>query len=368
MNANLAMLEVPLEDGAVPSYGVRTVAALQTELTNRRERDPRLRVFMHGPAGQDLPATTIESLRKMANEFAGLFLRRGAQVDSAVADARADWKKLGGSVTGPLWFALEASSAIQPLKVRQVYNVANRLLSGSLQDAALNAAVVALVEIIDEPRADRGWQLVKDLLKINDNIITVDTGAASSYHAAKSARPASAAAVERRKQLLDMDWPDSKQVGAMLGSKETGAETRASRERSNGNVLGVWAGRDTGYVHPDFQFLASGGVNPRVADLLDALANNPGMSPPLDKSGWQRAFWLYQPRGQLSEQALAVARIPLESLPSRADELVGLDDTPRTPAEVFAGNEQAVIDLARHDARDLTPPDTHEGKDAGDDA
>ena len=161
------------------------------------------------------------------------------------------------------------------------------------------------------------------------------------------------AAMRYRDELLRLGWPDCKAVGVMLGSKPTGAEARASRERSAGRLLGVWAGRDTGYVYPDFQFLDSGAVNPRVAELLDAMANITGLSAAEDKSGWQRVFWLYQPRGRLSKQAIALRRAAPEQVradPARFDKL---ETAPRTPEDVFPHDPQAVIDLAREDAQAL---------------
>lgn len=172
------------------------------------------------------------------------------------------------------------------------------------------------------------------------------------------------AAVRQRDELLQLEWPRSKAVGVMLGSKPTGAEARASRERSAGRLLGAWAGRDKGYVHPEFQFVDSGTVNPRVIDLLDAMANNPGLSAAQDKNGWQRVFWLYQPRGRLSKQAMALRRATPEQLLSDPGRFEKLEDAPRTPADVFPHDPQAVIDLAREDALAQTPPDMHEGKSA----
>ena len=192
----------------------------------------------------------------------------------------------------------------------------------------------------------------------------------ASYHRfdAVAVRADRQAAVQQRDELLQLEWPGSKAVGVMLGSKPTGAEARAGRERSDGRLLGAWAGRGVGYVHPDFQFVDSGTVHPRMVDLLDAMASNPGFSTTQDKSGWQRVFWLYQPRGRLSKQAMALRRAAPEQFMSDPSPFEKLDDAPRTAADVFPHDPQAVIDLARKDAQVQTLPDVHEGTDAAADA
>ncbi len=111
------------------------------------------------------------------------------------------------------------------------------------------------------------------------------------------------------------------------------------------------AGRDRGgYRHPDFQFLPSGSVHPRLPELLDALARPSGLAPPRDRSGWERAYWLYQPRGRLSAQALALRAAAPEQLRANAEHFAALDTAARTPAELFLADPQAVIDLAHEDS------------------
>lgn len=164
------------------------------------------------------------------------------------------------------------------------------------------------------------------------------------------------AAMQQREELLRLKWPDSATVGVMLGSAPSDAEAFARNKRDAGELLGAWAGRDRGYVHPDFQFLYSGALDPRVTELLAALADNPGLSAAHDRSGWQRVFWLYQARGRLSTRALALRRATPGQLLSDPAKFAALDNTARAPAEVFPQDPQTVIDLAREDARTPEPP------------
>jgi hypothetical protein len=161
-----------------------------------------------------------------------------------------------------------------------------------------------------------------------------------------------------RESLLALDWPDSQAVGRQLGSTGSGAESRVSRERTAGTLFGVWAGRTRGgHRHPPFQFLPSGSVHPRLPELLDALARQPGLTPAVDTTGWERAFWLYQPRGRLSAQALALRAAAPAQVRADPARFAALDTVARTPAEVFVSDPQAVIDLARDDAAALALPD-----------
>lgn len=122
---------------------------------------------------------------------------------------------------------------------------------------------------------------------------------------------------------------------------------RVSRERAAGKLRGVWAGRDRGgYLHPSFQLLPSGSVDPRLSELLHALACRPGFDPAGDRFGWRRALWLYRPHEQLSELALALRGVVHEERPGGA---AAWPDAARTPAEIFPNGPQAVVDLARCD-------------------
>lgn len=112
-----------------------------------------------------------------------------------------------------------------------------------------------------------------------------------------------------RSTLLAQDWPSAVTIGRTIEGSA---------------VFRVWAGRDYGgYRYPPFQFLKSGSVNPKLAELMDALARRSDLHPSHDKSGWERAFWLYQPRGRLSLQALALrAATPREVREDRIESAI----------------------------------------------
>ena len=162
------------------------------------------------------------------------------------------------------------------------------------------------------------------------------------------------AILKLREELLAQNWPDSVTVGGILGSNtDVGQEFKAGRDRaSEGNLIfGVWAGRDRGgYRYPPFQFAQDGSVHPKLSELMDALARRPDLHPDQDKSGWERAFWLYQPRGRLSVQALALRAAAPEAVRKDPESFAALPNDARTPAEVFPYDYQAVIDLANEDA------------------
>lgn len=155
-----------------------------------------------------------------------------------------------------------------------------------------------------------------------------------------------------RETLLAQNWPDSETVGRILGSI-TDAESKANQDQGSKDspIFGVWAGRDRGgYRYPPFQFMKGGSVHPKLSELMDALARQPDLRPSHDKSGWERAFWLYQPRGRLSVQALALRAAEFKEVREDPEHFAVLPDDARTPAEVFQNDCQAVIDLANEDA------------------
>jgi hypothetical protein len=147
------------------------------------------------------------------------------------------------------------------------------------------------------------------------------------------------------------------------GSAAEDAVTWASRERKAGRLFGVWSSRDRAFVHPEFQFNDEGGVNACLGDLLRVLRLKAGFNPATtDKGGWARAFWLYQPRAELSSRALASKQIDTSDPITAALTLTLIgDDRPRSPAEAFGKEPHAVIELAQslanegtgaHDVRD----------------
>ena len=167
-----------------------------------------------------------------------------------------------------------------------------------------------------------------------------------------------------RETLLAQNWPDSETIGRILGrTADTGAESKAScyRENEDNLMFGVWAGRDCGgYRYPPFQLLKGGLVHPKLSELMEALARQPDLHPRQDKSGWERVFWLYQPRGRLSTQALALRAAKFREVSEDPQRFAALPNDARTPAEVFPDDCQAVIDLANEDADQLAPRFDHE--------
>lgn len=133
------------------------------------------------------------------------------------------------------------------------------------------------------------------------------------------------------------------------GTHAEDATTWASRERKAGRLFGVWSSRDRAFVHPEFQFNDDGGVNVCLGDLLRVLRLKAGFNPAsIDKGGWARAFWLYQPRAELSSRNLASKLVDTTDPVTAALTLTLIgDDRPRSPAEAFAKEPQAVIELAQ---------------------
>ena len=100
-------------------------------------------------------------------------------------------------------------------------------------------------------------------------------------------------ALQRRDELLrDEKWLTAAEVHERLGgsSGAPDAHSRVSRLRQAGELLGVWDG--SRFLFPLFQFYPDsegGRLIPTMKDLLAMLPNNEE-----DKSGWRRAFWLFQ--------------------------------------------------------------------------
>jgi hypothetical protein len=156
-----------------------------------------------------------------------------------------------------------------------------------------------------------------------------------------------------REELLAQNWPASI-PGAWVPA--TDADTCGGAEPADNLAFRVWAGRDRGgYRFPPFQFLSDGSVHPKLQELMAALARQPQLHPDTDKSGWERAFWLYLPRGRLSERALALSAATLKEVMGAPGRFAAIPDVARTPAEVFLDAPQAVIDLANEDADQHVP-------------
>lgn len=157
-----------------------------------------------------------------------------------------------------------------------------------------------------------------------------------------------------REELLALNWPNAVPDEALKPASD--AEVSVEARSAVHLTFRVWAGYDRGgYRYPPFQFLKGGLVSPKLSELMDALARQPQLHPDNDKSGWERAFWLYQPRGRLSERALALRAAKFQGVKENSERFAAMPDVARTPAEVFPCDHQSVIDLANEDAGQLAP-------------
>lgn len=119
----------------------------------------------------------------------------------------------------------------------------------------------------------------------------------------------------RREQILEREaFLSAREVHAAQGgaSDAPGAANAASRLRRNGELLGVWTGRE--YRYPSFQFDPTTGraMVDEVRELLKVL--------PADPSGWRQTAWMFQAHARLDG---------------------------RRPADAFAEQSAFVIQLAR---------------------
>lgn len=218
----------------------------------------------------------------------------------------------------------------QTPRLRDAGVIRNFLAHGLLEDELL----IAVTESATRPRSslfEMVTSLVRSLLTAGWDSAKVSTPAITQTAPEDAAR---ARALALRDELLARGWPTSAQVAQALGSRAGNAAQYAAKKRAEGKLFGVWSLKDNTFVHPDFQLDASHQLHPAIPALLHALARLPGLSDKEDAGGWRRAFWLYGATPALSERALGT----------------GLDEAPRTPAEVFRSDPDAVIALADTDA------------------
>ena len=150
-------------------------------------------------------------------------------------------------------------------------------------------------------------------------------GASEAKVNTQRAKSSVEAANALRDELLARDWPTSLDVGQANGHLDSDAGQWAKDKRDAGELLGVWSASERTYRHPEFQFDAAGHLNPRVKDLLAALANVPELRPGSDEGGWHRAFWLH----------------------GTALSLAGADGQPAVPAHLFRIDPECVIAFVR---------------------
>lgn len=165
----------------------------------------------------------------------------------------------------------------------------------------------------------------------------------------------------RRVRLLALGWPTSIEAEKRATKNPSNTGQWAKDAREGGRLLGIWDDVQHTYRHPDFQFAADGSIRPEVQELLAVMAEHPDWTPRSDPNGWRRTYWLYQPFRSLSRRANAFARAyplgvdhALHGSPEGALAMISQwietatrrDAQARNPAEVFAEDPQAVIELA----------------------
>lgn len=124
--------------------------------------------------------------------------------------------------------------------------------------------------------------------------------------------------IDFRDELLAKDWPDGRRVAERAGVSPGNNPNRYTEQlRSTGAMLAVWSAPERIYRYPDFQFNSCGALRVEVSELLKLLPSDEE-----DRGGWRRAFWLYSPHALLDGE---------------------------TPADVFVGDPQRVLDAARHE-------------------
>ena len=126
--------------------------------------------------------------------------------------------------------------------------------------------------------------------------------------------PLEAARADRDDLLAHEHWLNSEETAAKLGLHlaDVHAENWAAEQRRDKQLFGVrFHGQ---YLHPEFQFGATGSVLPKLPALISFL--------PSTDSNWTAAFWLFQPHGRFAGQR---------------------------PVDVFAENPDAVVSAARED-------------------
>lgn len=331
--------------GRIPLEDLDRRRAAHWDVADQRIRSGALNFYLMSPleAETTVPDDAIDAIK--------LTLGREFRSNSNVARTLKQLFTLGVDRTTPQWALVESLGS--QLAVRAAHEAfSQEFLSKAFQewpvmqpaDFSPPSGMRILVEYVTAEGAqsepvDADWnQLAARLatyadLRTND-IRTADI--AEKYAPSDSprdvilARSVTAADAVRR-----------------AGTYAEDAATWASRERKAGRLFGIWSGRDRAFLHPDFQFKGAQ-VHPCLPDLLRVLRVKTGFNPAsTDKGGWGRAYWLYQPRAELSPRALAARRIdatdPVTSAVTLS--LIG-DDRPRSPAEAFATQPHIVIELA----------------------
>lgn len=127
-------------------------------------------------------------------------------------------------------------------------------------------------------------------------------------------------------------------------AKVSDVSSWASRQRHRRRLFGVWNSAGRTFVHPAFQFDATG-ASPKLPGLLSILETRAGMIP--DGGGWTRACWFYH-RDRRLAAGTASARAPDPAGETFVVPVLGAtDEAGQTPAEVFGTEPDRVIALAQ---------------------
>jgi hypothetical protein len=158
----------------------------------------------------------------------------------------------------------------------------------------------------------------------------------------------------RKEQIIAEHVVTAQEAACRLGSPTEDAAAWACAKRMRDELFGVWSQTDQSFMYPDFQFGGKATLA-QLKELLTALCTRVGFDPVIaDKGGWARAYWLYQPDAQLSQQALAATYLDMQDPVAAAAILNMISDAPRTPAEVFLERPEAVIALVNELAAQTT--------------
>jgi len=330
-----------------PAQGIVTFAEIEREVQQSSANDLFARaIFLtakpqpRDPAlfGNSIWSSLIDALRSIIDPSPPV----RSKLQASFANARASRS----------WYILEKGRSPQLMKHDEVLSVA-RQWTDMLHVGKQQAFLLELSDDQPEKNLDAWLVAMRQSMSITpDAMITASTIGADVYVGlAQAPSTPEQLAITQRDALLvrarTEAWPESDAVGQMLGSRSpTAGRQRATRERAAGTLFGLWSAGERTFYHPRFQFLKDGRLHPELPKLLAALAQIPSYAPEQDPGGWGRIAWLYGSSPSLSELSIAEAGAADGIAPNESD----LDTTPRTPAEVFPTNPEAVIALARAEA------------------
>jgi hypothetical protein len=150
-----------------------------------------------------------------------------------------------------------------------------------------------------------------------------------------------------KEQILAEHVVSAQEAVRRTGNSSEDAVAWACAKRKRDELFGVWSQTDQAFVYPDFQF--GGNATPaQLKELLTVLRTRVGFDPlKADKGGWARAYLLYQPDAQLSQQVLGAFNHDIRDPVAAVGILNMISDAPRTPADVFLERPEAVITLVK---------------------